>query len=152
MFNVLIDYPSLEEEHLVVRQTTSGYRAELNQVLGGDEILELQDLVRRVPVTDEVVRYAVHLARATRPTNAEAPASVKQWVSWGAGPRASQYLILGAKTKAALEGRPSPEPADVLAVVHPVLRHRIVTNYRAEAEGVDAEALITSMLKELGIA
>jgi MoxR-like ATPase len=150
MFNILVDYPSAEEEQLIVTQTTSGYAAVLEEVLDAAQIIALQRLVRRVPVTDEVVRYAVGLVRATRPTNQESPQAVRRWVSWGAGPRASQYLILGAKTRAALHGRPTPEPADVRAVAHPVLRHRIVTNYAAEAEGVTAENLIEALMKEYG--
>jgi MoxR-like ATPase len=150
MFNILIDYPSTDEESLIVSQTTSGYCADLREVLDRRQILELQRLVRRIPVADEVVQYAVRLARSTRPGNPEAPQCVRQWVSWGAGPRASQYLILGAKTRAALQGRPTPEPPDVRSVAFPVLRHRIVTNYAAEADGVDAETLIRRTLADLG--
>ncbi len=148
MFNICVDYPRADEEELIVTQTTSGYTAELQEVLGGAQIVKLQTLIRRVPVAADVVRYAVGLVRATRPTIPDSPQAVKQWVSWGAGPRASQYLILGAKTRAALDGRPTPEPADVRSVAFPVLRHRIVTNYAAEAEGVDAEKLIETLLDE----
>jgi MoxR-like ATPase len=150
MFNILVDYPSAEEEQLIVTQTTSGYAAALEEVLDATQILALQRLARRVPVADEVVRYAVGLVRATRPSDQDSPQAVRRWVSWGAGPRASQYLILGAKTRAALNGRPTPEPADVRAVAHPVLRHRIVTNYAAEAEGMTAESLVETLLEEYG--
>jgi MoxR-like ATPase len=150
MFNILVDYPSAAEEERIVTQTTSGYAAALEAVLDGSQILTLQRLVRRVPVADEVVRYAVGLVRSTRPSNQDSPQAVKRWVSWGAGPRASQYLILGAKTRAALHGKPTPEPEDVRAVALPVLRHRIVTNYAAEAEGVDAESLVETLLQDYG--
>src|SRR5437870_2372247 len=152
MFNVLVDYPSQGEEEKIVSTTTSSYEAKLERVLGGVEIVELQKLIRRVPVADHVVRYAVRLARATRGGAAAdggggAPEFVKQWVSWGAGPRASQYLILGAKTRAVLLGRFAPGVEDVKAVAPAVLRHRIITNFTAEAEGVKPERIIEDLLK-----
>ena len=148
MFNVLVDYPAQEEEERIVATTTSSYEAKLERVLGAEDILTLQKLIRRVPVADHVVRYAVRLARATRGRDA-APEFVKQWVSWGAGPRASQFLVLGAKTRAVLLGRYAPGIEDVRAVAPSVFRHRIVTNFTAEAEGVKPERIIEDLLKSV---
>ncbi|HTK32829.1 MAG TPA: MoxR family ATPase [Candidatus Saccharimonadaceae bacterium] len=148
MFNVRVDYPSAVEEEKIVATTTSSYEARLERVLGGDDILALQKLIRRVPVTEHVVRYAVRLARATRGGEG-APEFVRQWVSWGAGPRASQYLVLGAKTRAVLRGRYAPGIEDVQAVAPSVLRHRIITNFSAEAEGVKPEGIITQLLEAI---
>ena len=148
MFNVLVDYPSQQEEEKIVATTTSAYEAKLERVLGAEDILSLQRLIRRVPVADHVVRYAVRLARATR-GRAEAPELVSKWVSWGAGPRASQYLVLGAKTRAVLLGRYAPGVEDVKAVAPSVLRHRIVTNFTAEAEGVKPERIVEELLKSV---
>ncbi len=145
MFNVHVDYPSAAEEEKIVATTTSSYEAKLERVLGAQDILDLQKLVRRVPVADHVVRYAVRLARATRGRE-ESPDFVKQWVSWGAGPRAPQYLVLGAKTRAVLYGRFAPGIEDVKAVAPSVLRHRIVTNFTAEAEGIKPERIIQDLL------
>ena len=154
MFNVLVDYPSQSEEERIVATTTSAYEAKLERVLGAADILELQKLIRRVPVAEHVVRYAVRLARATRggapgEAGAGAPEFVRQWVSWGAGPRASQYLVLGAKTRAVLHGRYAPGIEDVKAVAPAVLRHRIVTNFTAEAEGVKPERIIADLLQSV---
>ncbi len=152
MFNVFVDYPSQREEEQIVASTTSSYEAKLDRVLGGNEIVELQKLVRRVPVSEHVIRYAVRLARATRSGSTEdggAPDFVKQWVSWGAGPRASQYLVLGAKSRAVLQGRFTPGIDDVRAVALSVLRHRIVTNFTAEAEGVKPDRVIEELLKHV---
>ena len=146
MFNIYVDYPSRDEEEKIVATTTSAYEATLDRVLGGADILELQKLIRRVPVADHVVRYAVRLARATRVGDG-APEFVNQWVSWGAGPRASQYLVLGAKTRAVLLGRFAPGIEDVRAVSPAVLRHRIVTNFTAEAEGVKPDRIIADLLR-----
>ena len=146
MFNVLVDYPSEGEEEKIVATTTSAYEAKLERVLGAADILELQRLIRRVPVADHVVRYAVRLARATRGREG-APDFVKQWVSWGAGPRASQFLVLGAKTRAVLQGRYAPGIEDVRAVAPAVLRHRIISNFTAEAEGIKPERIIDDLLK-----
>jgi MoxR-like ATPase len=152
MFNVLVDYPTAAEEEKIVAMTTSSYDAKLERVLGAQDILELQKLIRRVPVAEHVVRYAVRLARATRGgarTTTGAPEIVSQWVSWGAGPRASQYLVLGAKTRAVLQGRFAPGIEDVQAVAPAVLRHRIVTNFAAEAEGIKPERIIADLLKSV---
>jgi MoxR-like ATPase len=148
MFNVQVDYPSQDEEEKIVATTTSAYVATLERVLTAQQILELQQLVRRVPVADHVVRYAVRLARATRGRE-DAPEFVKQWVSWGAGPRASQFLVLGAKTRAVLLGRYAPGIEDVKAVAPAVLRHRIVSNFTAEAEGIKPERIIQELLKSV---
>ena len=146
MFNIQVDYPKQDEEERIVAATTSDYVAKIERVLGAQEILDLQRLVRRVPVADHVVRYAVRLARATRGREG-APEFVKQWVSWGAGPRASQYLVLGAKTRAVLHGRFAPGIEDVKAVAAAVLRHRIVSNFTAEAEGIKPERIIQELLQ-----
>jgi MoxR-like ATPase len=146
MFNIFVDYPSEAEEEKIVASTTSAYEARLEPVLGAADILELQRLVRRVPVADHVVRYAVRLARATRGREGS-PDFVKQWVSWGAGPRAPQYLVLGAKARAVLQGRFAPGIEDVRAVAAAVFRHRIVTNFTAEADGVKPERIIDELLK-----
>ncbi len=160
MYNVLVDYPGQADEERIVATTTSAYEAHLERVLGAAEILELQKLVRRVPAAEHVVRYAVRLARATRggghhaergPATAgaaaEAHEGVRQWIAWGAGPRASQYLVLGAKTRAVLHGRFAPGIEDVQAVAPAVLRHRIITNFTAEAEGVKPERIIQELLR-----
>lgn len=150
MFSLWVDYPAPEEEEQIVRSTTSAYSAELQKVLGAKEIVALQELVRRVPVADAVIHYAVDLVRKTRPNHDGAPQFIRDWISWGAGPRASQYLILGAKTRAILDGRPTPDIADVRAVTLPVLRHRLVTNFNAEADGVETEEIIRRLLNSTG--
>ena len=148
MYNIRVDYPSQDEEERIVATTTSAYEATLSHVLDAAQILELQKLIRRVPATEHVVRYAVRLARATRGREGS-PEFVRNWVSWGAGPRASQYLVLGAKTRAVLHGRFAPGIEDVRAVAHAVLRHRIVTNFTAEAEGVKPERIIADLLQSV---
>ena len=149
MFSVYVDYPSPNEEKEIVKSTTSAYVPGLVRVLGANEIAELQGLVRRVPVADEVIDYAVRLAGATRPSGKARPEFIPDWVSWGAGPRASQYLILGAKTRAMLQGRYTPAVDDVRAVARPVLRHRIVTNFAAEAENVKPDTIVRRLVEEL---
>jgi MoxR-like ATPase len=148
MFNLWVDYPKDTEEHEIVRTTTSMYAEDLDVVLTADEIIKLQDLVRRIPVADNVIEYAVSLVRKTRPIGDGSPDFIKEWISWGAGPRASQYLILGAKTRAALDGRPTPDINDVNAVAKPVLRHRLVTSFAAEAEGVSAVDIVEKLLNQ----
>ena len=130
-----------------MKSTTGGQHVELTQTLSAQDILALQEIVRRVPVGDHVFRYAMALSRATRPNEAEAPAFVKECVSWGAGPRASQYLILGAKARAALYGRNYATTDDVAAVALPVLRHRILTNFNAEAEGTTTDKIVQRLLE-----
>ena len=149
MFSVFVDYPSPAEEMEIVKSTTSAYVPDLSRVLAAEEIAELQGLVRRVPVADEVIAYAVRLAGATRPSGETSPQFIRDWVSWGAGPRASQYLILGAKTRAMLEGRYTPSIDDVRAVARPVMRHRIVTNFAAEAENVKPDTIVRRLVEEL---
>ncbi|HET7818850.1 MAG TPA: AAA family ATPase [Bacteroidia bacterium] len=147
MFNVWLTYPSLEEEIQVVKNTTSDYNEIPKVVLNADEITFFQDLIKRVPVADNVLKYAVTLATNTRPENASSPQIIKQYVSWGAGPRASQYLVLGAKTHAVIHGKYSPDIEDVRAVAKAILRHRIVRNYKAEAENISTDAIIAELLK-----
>jgi len=147
MFNILVDYPSSDEEQEIVKTTTAVPEYQLNKILSPSEILGFQHLVRRVPVSDHLIEYAVDLVRATRPNEPGAPEFIKNWVNWGAGPRASQYLILAAKTKAILEGRPTPGPEDVRFAAYPVLRHRIVTSFNAEADGVDGNEIIKRVLE-----
>jgi MoxR-like ATPase len=139
MFNVRLDYPSFEEEVQIVRQTTIDHDAQVQKILSAEEILAFQQLIRRMPVPDNVVEYAVRLVASTRENN--------KYISWGAGPRASQYLIMGARTHAALQGKYSPDSEDVRAVAFNVLRHRIVRNYFAEAEGITTDQIINELLK-----
>ena len=141
MFNVRLDYPSFQEEVDIVKQTTVDQTAEVQTVLSADEIMAVQHSIRRMPVADNVVEYAVRLVGATRPA-----VGGNKYISWGAGPRASQYLIMGAKSFAAMHGKYSPDIEDVRAVAHNVLRHRIVRNYYAEAEGISTDQIIDSLL------
>jgi MoxR-like ATPase len=149
MFNIYVGYPSGDEEIEIVETTTSAYTPDLERVLGANDINALQHLVRRVPVPRHVVEYAVRLVRATRPDEGENPGFIHDWVSWGAGPRASQYLILGAKTRSVLRGRYTPTCDDVRQVAKPVLRHRIITNFNAEADGITTIDIIDRLLKEI---
>ncbi|HZO44060.1 MAG TPA: AAA family ATPase [Methylomirabilota bacterium] len=143
MFELRIGYPSKEDEERIVTETTSDVETKVSSVLTAAQLLELQHLVRRLPAPPTVVQYAVRVARATRPDAPEATPDVKKYVSWGAGPRASQYLILGAKAKAAMDGRSVPDIDDVRAVALAVLRHRVVVNFQAEAEGIGVERLLS---------
>ncbi len=147
MFSIVVDYPSPEEEKKIVQSTTSAYEPVLERILDADEVLALQALVRRVPVADEMLDFAVRLTGMTRPGSPDAPQFVKDYVSWGAGPRATQYLVLGAKTRAILEGRYTPGIDDVIAVALPVLRHRVITNFTAEAENIRVEELIRRLIE-----
>ena len=146
MLNIKVDYPSFQEEVDIVRNTTSDVKPQLKKVLSTDEILGIQDLIRRIPTTDFVLEYAVNLVAKTRPGGDKATKEVNEYLSWGAGPRASQNLILGAKAHAAINGRFSPETDDVKAVAVPILRHRILKNYKAEAEGLTVEKIIEDLL------
>lgn len=146
MFNTWVEYPSFEEELSVVKQTTGVEKTEIKAVLTGDEILEAQALIRKMPVADNVLEYAVKLAAKTRSGRKHATEEVNKYLSWGAGPRASQYLVIGAKVHAALAGKYSPDIEDVQAVSLPILRHRIVRNYKAEADGVSIENIISNLL------
>jgi MoxR-like ATPase len=149
MFNLWIDYPEEDDEVQIVKYTTSAYTAEPKVVMGADDIMSYQGLVRRVPVASNVINYAVKLVRFTRPEASHSPKFVKDWINWGAGPRASQFLILAAKTRCLLEGRPTPEIEDVRSVAKPILRHRLITNFNAEAEGVDSVAIIEKLLEKV---
>ncbi|MFH1004353.1 MAG: AAA family ATPase [Bacteroidota bacterium] len=146
MFNVWLTYPKFDEEILVVKNTTSDYNVELNKIISGEEILFFQNLIRKIPVTDNVLQFAVRLAASTRPGDSNANSIVNQYVSWGAGPRASQYLILGAKAHAVIHGKYSPDIEDVYSVALSILRHRIVRNYKAEAEGFSVEDIVKACL------
>jgi len=146
MFHISVGYPGEQEEERIVATTTSDYEAEPKKVMGVERILELQHLVRRVPVAEHVVRYAVRLARASRPSP-QSDSFIRDWVSWGAGPRAAQYLVLGAKARAALAGRPTPAADDVKAVAPSVLRHRIIPNFNAEADGISSLDIIAKLLE-----
>ncbi|WP_353483832.1 AAA family ATPase [Haliscomenobacter sp.] len=145
MFNITLDYPSYEEELDVVRGTTTAQEIKLNHILAGAQILGFQQLIRKIPIADNVLRYAVSLATKTRPKTPMATETVNNYISWGAGPRASQYLVLGAKCHAAISGKYSPDIEDVQAIANYVLRHRIVRNYKAEAEGISEEDIIKGL-------
>jgi MoxR-like ATPase len=146
MFQVTLDYPSFAEEVMIVRNTTGALTAELHKVMSGEDILYFQDLVRRVPVPDNVLEYAVGLVQKTRPGSKNVAQVATQYIAYGAGPRASQYLILGAKCHALINGKYSPDIEDVRAMAMPVLRHRVLRNYKAEAEGITQESLIRQLL------
>jgi MoxR-like ATPase len=148
MFNLWLEYPSEAEEQHIVKSTTSTYAPALRHILGTTEIVRYQNLVRRVPVADNVIATAVRLVARTRPKDPRAPQFIRDWLSWGAGPRASQYLILAAKTKAILDGRHTPDEQDVRSVLGPVLRHRIVPNFNAEADGVSAIQIVEKLLEQ----
>jgi MoxR-like ATPase len=149
MFNVFVDYPSEDEEFQIVKRTTAAIDYQLTPTLAAPEVLGLQDIVRKVPVADHVMRYALKFTRLTRREQGEVPKFVRDYVSWGAGPRASQYLVLGAKARAVLHGRFYANCEDVRAVAHPVLRHRIMTNFNAEAEGVKADDIIQNLIDSI---
>lgn len=148
MLNLWIEYPEEDDEVQIVKYTTSAYDSEPEVVMGAEEIVLFQDLVRRVPVASNVINYAVKLARMTRPKSPNVPKFVRDWINWGAGPRASQFLVLAAKTRCILEGRPTPEIDDVRAMAISILRHRLVTNFNAEAEGVDSIHIINKLLEK----
>ena len=149
MFQIDVNYPNFGEEVTIVRTTTATQKFELGRVLSRERILELQELVRKVPVADYVIKYAVRLASSTRPGDALSPGFVKDWVAWGAGPRASQYLVLGGKARALINGRFAVSCDDVRALAQAVLKHRIIVNYRAEAEGVDSTRIIDRLVSEI---
>jgi len=146
MMNIWVDYPSLSDEIQIVKSTTTNVVPQISSVISGQEIVFYQQLIRKMPVPDNVIEYAVKLVAKTRPQNELAPDMVNNFLSWGAGPRASQFLIVGAKCVAALKGKYSPDMEDVRAVAVPVLRHRIVRNYKAEAEGYTVEKIIAELL------
>jgi MoxR-like ATPase len=146
MFSINLEYPTFKEEVEVVFNTTSNQNTQLNAIFSGSEIIEIQQLIRKIPVTNNVVEYAVRLVGKTRPKSAEATEMVKNYLDWGAGPRASQNLVLAAKAHAAVQGKYSPDIEDVKAVAIPILSHRIVKNYKAEAEGITVSEIINSLL------
>ena len=145
MFNVWLDYPSFEEEVQVVKTTTADIHNDLEVVLTAQDIIFFQKLIRKIPVSDNVIEYAVRLASRTRPSSPDAHPLAKEYISWGAGPRASQYLILGAKCNAAINGKYSPDIEDVNSIADDVLRHRVVRNYKAEAEGISIENIVEKL-------
>ncbi len=149
MFMVLVGYPSLDEEKRIMERTTVTMDAEVSRVMNAEDILHLQEIVRRVPVGDHVFDYALRLTRATRTKTPDAPDFINEWVTWGAGPRAGQYLILGAKARAILDGRTYVTCEDVASVASPVLRHRIITNFNAEAQGVTADQVVARLAQHV---
>jgi MoxR-like ATPase len=152
MLNTFVDYPDEEDELEIVKRTTADIVVQVTPTLNAAEILNLQRIVRRVPVADHIARYALQLARLTRPHKGQAPDFVRNYVSWGAGPRASQYLVLGAKARAVLQGRFYAGCDDIRAVAYPVLRHRIMTNFNAEAEGIKTDEIIRRLIETTAVA
>ena len=146
MFNVILDYPSYEEELQIVKQTTVKNEVTLNTIMSAEQIMECQQVITKLPVTDNVLQYAVSLVAKTRPNSDKAPEVVKQYIEWGAGPRASQFMLMAAKCHAAINGKYAPDIEDVKAVAKPILMHRLVKNYKAEAEGMSIEKIIESIL------
>ncbi|MDG2391508.1 MAG: MoxR family ATPase [Planctomycetaceae bacterium] len=151
MFNVTVKYPSAAEELLILKQTTGGIEPNLRPILNGEQILALQEVVRKVPVPEHVFVYARDLVRATRPDDGDAISAIKQYLSWGAGPRAGQYLILGAKAKAVLDGRFHVTTDDIKSVAQPVLRHRLVTNFQANSENITTDDVIDLLIKKVPV-
>jgi MoxR-like ATPase len=149
MFMVLVDYPSRDEERLIAKTTTTDVKGEPEAVLAAADVLALQRVVRKIPVSQHVVDYAVNLARATRPGDPTAPDFVGNYLTWGAGPRAAQYLLLGAKSRALLHGRLQVGAEDVRAVAHPVMRHRVFTNFNADAEGINPDDIVDRLIKHV---
>jgi MoxR-like ATPase len=149
MFNVVIDYLPEDDEVAVVSRTTAGKAEEIEPIFSGEDVVRFHEIIRRVPIAEDVVRYAVRLAAASRPGQEDTPAFINDWVSWGAGLRAAQYLVLGAKSRALLNGRSHVTPDDIRRLVHPTLRHRILVGYRAEADGVSVEDVIDRLLEHV---
>ena len=146
MFNVLLDYPNYEEEVQIVKQTTSGISTNLDTIMNAEDIIKYQDLIRRIPVTDNVLEYVVNLVANTRPNKVQDKNKMTQYIEWGAGPRASQFMLLAAKCHAAINGKYSPDIEDVKAIAKPILRHRLVKNYKAEAEGISVDNIIENLM------
>jgi MoxR-like ATPase len=149
MFKVFVKYPGYDEEYRIAETTTAQFNLEVNGVLSGEEIMHLQQMVRRVPVAPFVIHYALRLVRATRVHEGDVPAFVKEWVSWGAGPRGMQYLLLGGKARAMLNGRFFVTTDDIKAVAHPVLRHRVITNFNAESSGISSDKVVDRLLVDV---
>jgi len=148
MFNVFIRYPSASEEMDIVKSTTGASEVTLNKIIKRKELLEFQELVRNVPVADNVIEYAVNIVGKTRPMSENAPQFTRDWLDWGAGPRASMFLVLGAKARAVLDGRTTPDISDVKSLVKPVLRHRIITNFNAEADGIKTDDVLDKLIAD----
>jgi MoxR-like ATPase len=151
MFSLYVDYPTADEEKEIVLTTTSALEPDINAVLTRDDIDRVQNIVRRVPVAEYVVEYAVDLVAKSRPNTPGSPDFVNDWVSWGAGPRASQYLVLGAKARAILRGRPNATEEDIQAVARPVLRHRVLVNFNAEADGISSLDIVEKLLEAVQV-
>ena len=149
MFMIKVDYPTFDEEKEILKYTTETREVEVQSVLKGEEIIDLQRVVRKVPIADQVMNYVLRITRSTRVTEPEAPDFIKEYVSWGAGPRASQYLVLGGKARALLHGRFYVSAEDIKAVAHPVLRHRIINNFSAEAEGITPDVIVDKLLESI---
>lgn len=149
MFNIFVDYPTEDEEFEIMVKTTGAIEGKVEKILSKEDILRLQKIVRRVPIADHIVEYSMDLVRATRLNTPEAPKFIKDWLTWGAGPRACQYLCLGGKARAILKGRYYVSSEDIREVAHPVLRHRIITNFNAEAEGITSNSVIEMLLKHI---
>ncbi|MCK4664078.1 MAG: AAA family ATPase [Bacteroidales bacterium] len=146
MYNIWLDYPEFEDEKTIVKNTTSDMNIKLNKVLSAEEIIYFQNLIRRIPINDNVIEYAVNLSTKTRPDQKNSHPLANKYINWGVGPRASQYMIIGAKTHAILNGKFSPDIEDVKAVALPVMRHRIIRNYKAEAENISVENIINELI------
>jgi MoxR-like ATPase len=149
MFKVFVKYPGYDEEYRIAESTTGSHHPEIREILTGDDIVRLQYLVRRVPVAPHVIHYALRLVRATRVHEGDAPKFIADWVSWGAGPRGMQYLLLGGKARAMLNGRFYVTTDDIRAVAHPVLRHRVITNFSAESSGITSDKVIDRLLTDV---
>lgn len=147
MFNLWLDYPSYDEEVEIVKATTGSWHSKVSPVISAAELLRYQELIRSVPVADNIIEYATKVVHSTRPQNPDSPQFIKDWVRWGAGPRASQFLILAAKTRSVLDGRFTPNKDDVKSVLNPILRHRVITNFSAEAEGVSSVEIVKKLIE-----
>ncbi|MBK7265212.1 MAG: MoxR family ATPase [Ignavibacteriales bacterium] len=147
MFNLWLDYPSYDEEVEIVKATTGSWNSKVSPVISATELLRYQELIRSVPVADNIIEYATKVVHSTRPQNPDSPQFIKDWVRWGAGPRASQFLILAAKTRSVLDGRFTPNKDDVKSVLNPILRHRVITNFSAEAEGVSSVEIVKKLIE-----
>ena len=151
MFNVLVDYPDEEEEFRIVEMTTTTHVPQIERVLSATDILEMQDLVRKVPVADYVIRYAMKFTRLTRREKGDVPDFIRKYVTWGAGPRATQFLVLGGKARAVLHGRYYVSCEDIREVAYPVLRHRLMTTFNADAEGITTDDIVRKLLKTIPV-
>jgi MoxR-like ATPase len=147
MFNLWLDYPTYDEEVEIVKATTGSFKPVVSPVISATELLRYQELIRSVPVADNIIEYATKVVHSTRPQNPDSPQFIKDWVRWGAGPRASQFLILAAKTRSVLYGRFTPNKDDVKSVLNPILRHRVITNFSAEAEGISSVEIVKKLIE-----